>query len=103
MRQKPSLSAVRFMESTCVRYAIHDERGHYWTGRGFSRDQRSLDVVAALVQVFVLSRRVSIRFDATGKETLPLEATPDMPCEPYAVIGGKRVHFDFTGGNILPD
>jgi hypothetical protein len=46
----------------------------------------------------VLSRRVSIRFDATGKEVLPLEPTPDMPCEPYLVIGGKRVHFDLTGG-----
>ena len=49
----------------------------------------------------VVSRRVSIRFDVTGKEDLPVEATPDMPCEPYAVIGGKRVHFDFTEGNVL--
>jgi hypothetical protein len=49
----------------------------------------------------VLSRRVSIRFDATGKADLPGEATPDMPCQPYLVIGGKRVNFDFTGGNVL--
>jgi hypothetical protein len=46
----------------------------------------------------VLSRRVSIKFDATGKADLPGEATPDMPCEPYVVIGGKRVQFDITGG-----
>ena len=49
----------------------------------------------------VLSRRISIRFDATGKEDLPLEATPEMPCVPYAIIGGKRVNFDFTGGGIV--
>ena len=49
----------------------------------------------------VLSRRHSIRFDATGKEDLPAEATPDMPCEPYLVIGGKRVHFGLTGGSNL--
>jgi hypothetical protein len=49
----------------------------------------------------VLSRRLSIRIDATGKEDLPAEATPSMPCEPYLVIGGMRVHFDLTGGNVL--
>jgi hypothetical protein len=49
----------------------------------------------------VLSRRVSIRFDASGKADLPAEATPDMPCEPYLVIGVKRVNFDFTGGDVL--
>ena len=49
----------------------------------------------------VLSRRISIRFDATGKADIPAEATPEMPCEPFLVIGGKRVHFDFTGGNVL--
>jgi hypothetical protein len=49
----------------------------------------------------VLSRRVSIRVDATGKEDLPVEATPDMPCEPHLVIGGKRVHFGLTEGNVL--
>ncbi len=35
-----------------------------------------------------LATWISIRFDATGKEDLPLEATPDMPCEPYLVISG---------------
>ena len=49
----------------------------------------------------VLSRRISIGFDATGKEGLPIEATPDMPCVPHLIIGGKRVQFDFTGGNDL--
>lgn len=50
----------------------------------------------------VISRRRSRRFYPTG---LPqggyLEATPDMPCEPYAVIGGKRFQFDFGGGDVL--
>jgi transcriptional regulator with XRE-family HTH domain len=49
----------------------------------------------------VLSRRVSIGFDETGKEGLPIEATPNMPCVPHLIIGGKRVQFDFTGGNTL--
>jgi hypothetical protein len=49
----------------------------------------------------VLSRRISIRFDATGKADLPVEARPDMSCVPYVAIGGRRVHFDFTGGNVL--
>jgi transcriptional regulator with XRE-family HTH domain len=49
----------------------------------------------------VLSRRLSIGFDATGKEYQRLEAAPDVPCEPYALIGGKRVQFDFDGGDVL--
>jgi transcriptional regulator with XRE-family HTH domain len=49
----------------------------------------------------VMSRRLSIGFDSTGKEYKRLVATPEMPCEPYALIGGKRVQFDFTGGDIL--
>ena len=46
----------------------------------------------------VLSRRTSIYFDMDGNKHGPIEATPEMPCEPYAVIGGKRVQFDFGGG-----
>jgi hypothetical protein len=49
----------------------------------------------------VLSRRLSIGFDATGKETDRREAAPDVPCEPFAVIGGKRIQFDFSGGAVL--
>jgi transcriptional regulator with XRE-family HTH domain len=49
----------------------------------------------------VLSRRVSIRFDATGKADLPAEATPEMPSVPYVTIGGKRVNFDFSERNVL--
>ena len=40
MKKKPALSAVGYMESNWVRYAIQDERGRYWTGRGFTKDQR---------------------------------------------------------------
>ena len=28
------------MESDWIRYAIEDERGRYWTGRGFTKDER---------------------------------------------------------------
>ena len=46
----------------------------------------------------VLSRRVSIWFDSEGRESGRSEATPDMPCEPFLIIGGKRVQFHFGDG-----
>ena len=46
----------------------------------------------------VLSRRASIQFDETGRRLGRVEATPETPCEPYAVIGGGRVQFDLGGG-----
>jgi hypothetical protein len=46
----------------------------------------------------VLSRRVSVFYDAEGKRAGRLEATPELPCEPHAIIGGKRVQFDFRDG-----
>ena len=39
---KPALFAVGYMEPDWIRYAIEDERGRYWTGRGFSKDQRKV-------------------------------------------------------------
>lgn len=46
----------------------------------------------------VLSRRVSIYFDAEGRKCGRIEATTEMPCEASATIGGHRVQFDFDGG-----
>jgi hypothetical protein len=40
MKKKPSLSAVGYMESDWVRYLIQDERGLYWTGRGFTKEKQ---------------------------------------------------------------
>ena len=40
MKEKPALFAVGYMEPDWIRYAIEDERGRYWTGRGFSKDER---------------------------------------------------------------
>jgi hypothetical protein len=37
---KPALFAIGYMESDRIRYAIQDERERYWTGRGFSKDER---------------------------------------------------------------
>jgi hypothetical protein len=48
----------------------------------------------------VLSRRASVEFDAEGKKRGRLEATPEMPCEPFVVIGGTRFQFDI-GGDVL--
>ena len=49
----------------------------------------------------VLSRRISVYFDGTGQVHQRLEASPDVPCEPFAMICGKRVQFDFSGGAVL--
>ena len=32
------MAAVGYMESNWVRYIIQNEKMHYWTGRGFTRD-----------------------------------------------------------------
>ena len=40
MNKKPALAAVGFMESDFVRYLIQDEKGRFWTGKGFTKDQR---------------------------------------------------------------
>lgn len=40
MKKKPALFAVGYMESDFIRYAIQDERGLYWTGKGFTNDRR---------------------------------------------------------------
>lgn len=51
----------------------------------------------------VLSRRVSVGFDEAGGRRGRLEATPEMPCEPFAKVGGHRVQFDFDRGvAVLP-
>jgi hypothetical protein len=46
-------------------------------------------------------QRVELPDDALGREYKRLEATPELPCEPYAVIGGKRVQFDFDRSSVL--
>jgi len=40
MTKKPALFSVGYMESDWIRYAIEDERGRYWTGRGFTKNER---------------------------------------------------------------
>jgi hypothetical protein len=49
----------------------------------------------------VLNRRLSVGFDATGNESQRLEATPEMPCEPYVEIGGRRYLFNFSGDELV--
>jgi len=40
MMKKPALVAVPFIESQWFRWVIQDERERYWTGRGFTKNQR---------------------------------------------------------------
>jgi hypothetical protein len=49
----------------------------------------------------VLSRKSSMYFDATGQITGRQEALPDAFSEPFAMVGGKRVQFHFSGGDVL--
>jgi len=46
----------------------------------------------------VLSRRVSVWYDTEGREYARTEATPELPCEPFMRIGGRKVQFDFESG-----
>ena len=45
----------------------------------------------------VLSRLMSVYYDDEGNIAGRVKATPELPCAPYAIIGGKRVQFDFGG------
>ena len=61
MKRKPALFAVGYMESDFVRYAIQDERGRYWTGRGFTKDQRKALAYADEVVIARDMRRILMR------------------------------------------
>jgi hypothetical protein len=49
----------------------------------------------------VLSKRLSVLFDARGYAYERREATPEVPCVPYALFGNKRCQLDFGGGEVL--
>ena len=40
MKKKPALFAVGYTESEWLRFAIQNESGQFWTGKGFTKDQR---------------------------------------------------------------
>jgi hypothetical protein len=40
VKNKPALFAAGFMESNFVRYLIQDEWGRFWTGKGFTKQER---------------------------------------------------------------
>ena len=56
--KKPALVAVPFIELQWLRYVIQDERERYWTGRGFSKDQRKALTYADSVAVTQDMRRI---------------------------------------------
>ena len=58
MKKKPALFAVGYMESDFVRYAIEDEKGRFWTGRGFTKDQRKALAYADEVVILRDMRRI---------------------------------------------
>ncbi len=58
MKKKPALFAAGFMESNYVRYAIRDERGRYWTGKGFTKDERRAMAYADEVTILRDMRRI---------------------------------------------
>jgi hypothetical protein len=49
----------------------------------------------------VLSRRITVYIDMNGDIIVRQEATLDVPCAPYRVVGGRKVHFGFVGGEVL--
>ncbi len=58
MMKKPTLAAIPFIESQWLRYIIQDERERYWTGRGFSNDQRKAVTYADSLVVTQDMRRI---------------------------------------------
>ncbi len=58
MKKKPALVAVPFMESQWLRWIIQDERERYWTGKGFSKDERKGLTYADSVAVTQDMRRI---------------------------------------------
>ena len=58
MMKKPALVAVPLIESQWLRYVIQDERERYWTGRGFSKDQRKALTYADSLVVSQDMRRI---------------------------------------------
>ncbi len=58
MKNKPALVAVPFIESQWLRWIIQDERGRYWTGRGFAKNQRKALTYADSLVVTQDMRRI---------------------------------------------
>jgi hypothetical protein len=58
VKKKPALFAVGYMESDWARYAIQDERGRYWTGKGFTKDRRRALAYADEVVILRDMRRI---------------------------------------------
>jgi len=48
----------------------------------------------------VQSLRVSLGFDSTGRAYQRHAASPDFLCEPLLVTSGRRVRFEFGGGEV---
>ncbi len=65
MKKKPGLVAVPLVESQWLRWIIQDERERYWTGRGFSKDQRKALTYADALVVTQDMRRI-LRRRCTG-------------------------------------
>jgi hypothetical protein len=59
--KKPALVAVPLIESQWLRWVIQDERERYWTGRGFSKDQRKALTYADSLAVSQDMRRILTR------------------------------------------
>jgi hypothetical protein len=89
---------LRYMACVYQRIELPDDALEPGAAQGYAS---SLARERKLMVCLVLSRRLSIGFDSTGREYQRLEATPDVPCEPYIEIGGKRVQLDFSGGEVL--
>ena len=69
MKKKPALFAVGYMESDWVRYAIQDEKGRYWTGKGFTKDERK---ALAYADENVIARDMRRILEAPVQRTDPI-------------------------------
>ena len=89
---------VRIMAAVYKHIQLPDDSLEPEAARAFA--SRSALEWKGFKSCLVLSRRESVWFDATGRECGRTEATPKMQCEPFTVIGGKRIQFSVGGGGM---
>jgi hypothetical protein len=112
MKRKPSLSAVGYMESDWIRYAIQDERGRNWTGRGFTNDKHKAlayadETVIARDMRRILKRRCKglIRYRFVASLTIDVYAEGPIDHEEMAWFFSQNcfVSMDGLGTGVGPD
>ncbi len=89
---------LRWTACAYQRVELKDEALEPEAAEGYAgRVARERGVMACLV----LSRRLTVYFDASGRVYGRREATPEVPSQPYAGFGNQRCQLNLGGGEVL--